>query len=227
MKNRLHAAGRVLLMLALVLVTFAGLPFGSADAASYKIKHSRLDDGNEYYYVYQNSEQLDETPTFITTPNDVFTSQNTENGVRITFFRSYNLYGNDQADALCRHLVDSSKAVKRHAGWYESSSTKYGYRESVTIVYLVEGLNPRWEYVLEALWDWDPFYNKSGTRLSLEFGAWGERTESFSELWNQGCSGILTIFGRTKDENSSFGMIFTEGSDRHIVRRYCMYETWD
>ena len=50
MKNRFTAAGRILLIVALLLTAFSGLPFGSAEAASYKIHHETLD-GNDYYYV--------------------------------------------------------------------------------------------------------------------------------------------------------------------------------
>ena len=60
MKNRFKTAGRILLIVALLLTAFSGLPFGSAEAASYKIHHETLD-GNDYYYVYQNSSELDET----------------------------------------------------------------------------------------------------------------------------------------------------------------------
>lgn len=226
MKNRFTAAGRILLIVALLLTAFSGLPFGSAEAASYNIHHETLD-GNDYYYVYQNSSELDETPTFIKTPWDVYYSRNTENGVRITFFRSFNIHSNAQADAFYRYLLDHSTASQRHAGWYVATSNQYGYEEKVTIVYLVEGLNSRWDYHFECLWDWNPFVNSNGTTLNLEYGDWGERSDSFRELWNQGCSAVLTIYGNTKAENSSFGMIFTEGFDRHIVRRYCVYETWD
>ena len=226
MKSCFTAAGRLFLIVALLISTLSGLPFASAEAASYKIHHESVD-SNDYYYVYQSSSELDETPTFIKTPWDVYYSKNKENGVRITFFRSFNIHRNAQAEAFYQYLLDHSTASQRYAGYYVASSKQYGYEEKVTIVYLSEGLNSRWDYYFESLWDWNPFVNSNGTTLSLEFGDWGERTDSFSELWKKGCSAILTIYGNTKAENSSFGMIFTEGSDRHVVRRYCVYETWD
>ena len=103
----------------------------------------------------------------------------------------------------------------------------YGYDESVTVAYLVEGLNPRWEYHFECLWDWNPFRNSNGTTLNLEYGDTRDLWDRMNTLWNEGCSAVLTIYGKTKSDISSFGMIFTEGADRHIVRRYCVYETWN
>ena len=218
---------RSLLLLALCLSVFSMCYTGSAEAAgSYNVYHYTLDD-NEYYYVYQYSSELDETPTFIAGPWDVYTSTNWANGLRVTFFRSYNLRSNDQADVLSRYLVNYSTAPYKAGGWYTSSSTQYGYRESVTIVYLVEGLNPNHNYYnFEYLWDWNPFVNDYGTTLNFEYYYDGDQSANFPELWDNGCSAILNIYG-SYGIKASFGMVFTEGSDQHIVRRCCIYETWN
>ena len=145
MKSCFTAAGRLFLIVALLISTLSGLPFASAEAASYKIHHESVD-SNDYYYVYQSSSELDETPTFIKTPWDVYYSKNKENGVRITFFRSFNIHRNAQAEAFYQYLLDHSTASQRYAGYYVASSKQYGYEEKVTIVYLIEGLNSRWDY---------------------------------------------------------------------------------
>lgn len=223
----LKKAAGMLLAAVLALSVLAGLPGGKAEAASYRFHHEVLD-GNTYYYVYQDKSELDETPTFITTPRDVYYSDNTENGVRITFYRSYNIKNSkSQANAFYKYLLKHSSAKANYAGWYTMTQNFYGYDESVTIAYLVEGLNPRWEYHFECLWDWNPFRNSDGTTLNLEYGDTKDLWGRMNELWNEGCSAVMMTSGKSNKDTSYFGMMFTEGADRHVVRRYCVYETWN
>ena len=227
MKHLFKKTAEMLLAVMLVLSVLAGLPGGTAEAASYMFHHEVID-GNTYYYVYQNKSELEETPTFISSPWDVYYSGNTENSVRITFYRSYNIKNSkSQGEAFYKYLLKHSDAKEKYAGWYTMTQNFYGYDESVTVAYLVEGLNPRWEYHFECLWDWNPFRNSNGTTLNLEYGDTRDLWDRMNTLWNEGCSAVLTIYGKTKSDISSFGMIFTEGADRHIVRRYCVYETWN
>ncbi|MBQ3803758.1 MAG: hypothetical protein II845_08700 [Oscillospiraceae bacterium] len=227
MKHLFKKTAEMLLAVMLVLSVLAGLPGGTAEAASYMFHHEVID-GNTYYYVYQNKSELEETPTFISSPWDVYYSDNTENSVRITFYRSYNIKNSkSQGEAFYKYLLKHSDAKEKYAGWYTMTQNFYGYDESVTVAYLVEGLNPRWEYHFECLWDWNPFRNSNGTTLNLEYGDTRDLWDRMNTLWNEGCSAVLTIYGKTKSDISSFGMIFTEGADRHIVRRYCVYETWN
>ena len=226
-KQLLKKAAGMLLAAVTVLAVLAGLPGGEAEAASYRFHHEVLD-GNTYYYVYQDKSELDETPTFITTPRDVYYSDNTENGVRITFYRSYNIKNSkSQGNAFYQYLLKHSSAKAKYAGSYTMTQNFYGYDESVTIAYLVEGLNPRWEYHFECLWDWNPFRNSDGTMLNLEYGDTKDLWGRMNELWNEGCSAVMMTRGEKNKDTSYFGMIFTEGADRHIVRRYCVYETWN
>ena len=227
MKHLLKKAAGMLLAAVLVLAVLAGLPGGKAEAASYRFHHEVLD-GNTYYYVYQDKSELDETPTFITTPRDVYYSDNTENGVRITFYRSYNIKNSkSQANAFDQYLLKHSGAKTKYAGSYTMTQNFYGYDESVTIAYLVEGLNPRWEYHFECLWDWNPFRNSDGTMLNLEYGDTKDLWGRMNELWNEGCSAVMMTRGKKNNDTSYFGMMFTEGADWHVVRRYCVYETWN
>ena len=227
MKHLFKKTAEMLLAVMLVLSVLAGLPGGTAEAASYMFHHEVID-GNTYYYVYQNKSELEETPTFISSPWDVYYSDNTENSVRITFYRSYNIKNSkSQGEAFYKYLLKHSDAKEKYAGWYTMTQNFYGYDESITVAYLVEGLNPRWEYHFECLWDWNPFRNSNGTTLNLEYGDTRDLWDRMNTLWNEGCSAVLTIYGKTKSDISSFGMIFTEGADRHIVRRYCVYETWN
>lgn len=225
--GRLTAMTKTLLLLAALLLVFSVCRSDPAEAAgSYSVYQYTLDDNN-YFQVYQNSSELNEAPTFISCPWDVYTSANYENGLRVTFYRSYNLRSNDQASALCTYLKNHSSAPYSHSAWYYTTSNRYGYTESVTIVYLLEGLNRYWDYYdFEYLWDWDPFYNGYGTTLSFEYYSDRDQWDNYGELWNNGCSAILNIYG-PYGVKASFGMIFTEGSDQHVVRRCCVYETWD
>ena len=221
--HRQSAALTKALLLALFLIAFTAFARGSAEAASsYSVYHSTLD-GNDYYTVYRSSSELSETPTFISTPRDVYYSLNKENGVRITFYRSYNIKSSSQADAFYKYLLGQSTAPQYHAGWYRATSTRYGYEESIIIVYLVEGLNPDWDYYeFRYLMDWDPFLNSSGVSLNLDDSTTGDLWEDFDELWDKGCSAVLTIYGND-GRNTSYSMTFSD--KQHIVRRYCVYET--
>ncbi len=225
--TRLAAVTRVLLLLALCLSVLSVCGLDSAEAAgSYNVYHCTVDN-NEYYYLYQNNSELRETPTFISCPWDVYTSDNRENGLRVTFFRSYNLRSDDQATALCSYLRSHSSAPYSYAGWYYMTSNVYGYPESVRIVFLLEGLNRYWEYYnFVYLWDWDPFRNPYGTTLNFEYGIETDQWSNFQELWKNGCSAVMNIYGSSGIE-ASYGMRFTEGADEHVVRRCCVYETWD
>ena len=226
-KHHVFTACRLLLLIVLILPCLAGVFNDSAEAASYKVYHHLYEEGIDHYYVYKNKSELDETPTFISTSADVYYSENRENAVRITFYRSFNIHSDSQADAFYKYLLKQSSASQRYAGWYCDRSSKFGYEEKVTIAYLIEGLNPAWDYYFYCLWDWNPFKNAYGTSLSLEYLSKSNQWENIDQLRAEGCSAVMTILGDHDVECSSFCMFFREGIDRHIVQRYCVYESWD
>ena len=61
----------------------------------------------------------------------------------------------------------------------------------------------------------------------MEYGDTKDLWGRMNELWNEGCSAVMMTRGEKNKETSYFGMMFTEGADWHVVRRYCVYETWN
>ena len=182
--------------------------------------------GIDYYTVYQNSYEREGAPSFYSEPRDKYNNIYTGWDVRITFFRQYDGATLAKADALCRYLMDHSSKKESYAGYYYFEDE--GIISQIT-VYLIDGMNPNQiNYDCQKLWDKNPWMNDDATLLVLEYLGYGLSEYTWQYAWNLGCSSAVIVqeYNAAGFPGVAFGFHFKEGTDDHIVRRYCPNETW-
>ena len=184
------------------------------------------DEETDFYTVYRNSNEKNGTPTFYCEGRDHYNNIYTGWDVEITFFRQYDAASLEQANALCKYLKNHSDNKYKCAG-------SYYFKEDGMITSIVVWFMEGWDVEdpdldFQDLWDKNIWMNCDATGLILEYLGYGRSDEIWNYAVKLGCSSMVTA--QEHDEYGfpgvTFGFHFIEGTDDHVVKRYCPNETW-
>ncbi len=209
-----------LFCLFLVFVLLSGTVSAGADPVYDGFIVSKFEsDETTYYRLYSDPAETIGAPTFYREPCDTYDNIYTGWDVSITFFRQYDGVSLAQTKAFCRYLEETSEAEDRYAGYY--CCEEDGFIKMI-VVYLFEG----WDFDdlsldFQDLWQRNPWMNCDATGLVLEYLDYGLSEETLKWSWDIGCSAAVCVQEAVGFPGVSFGFRFFEGTDHHIVRRYC------
>ena len=196
-------------------------------AVDYSVKHWTNQNGEndliDYYTVYQGTLASMYEPNFYCEERDHYYNIYTGWDVEITFYRQYGNTSPEQGVALYKYLTSHSDNEYCCGGCYYYSSDDSVY------VWLIEGWD-LFDLSLDPndLWNRDFWMNTDATGLYLEYLGQGQGRAIKDYADELGCSGTAYVKSSGKDETRefSFGFHFVEGTDDHVVKRYCPDETW-
>ena len=178
------------------------------------------DYGGTAYSVYDpTAHEIGLTAFYATDAEDVFCNTRTGGDVTITFFHPYECGSRRNAEILCKYLTEHSSAKNAYSGYFKRNRDEL---DDIYFVYLVEGLNVEEIYQdWQPLWGRNPWSNRIGTELYLEFVNYGDVVESdWDYLWNDQLYSIaLWESQNTPWGGITFGLRFSENGK--TVRRYC------
>ena len=178
----------------------------------------------DYYTVYHNSKEKNGPPTFYCEGRDRYNNIYTGWDVEISFYRAYENATLEQARALSRYLKENSTRQYKSSGIY-----CFSRNGTITDVYvwLIDGWDvENGNLDLQELWDREYWMNSDATGLILEEIGYGYNNDTNQYARELGCS--FTIIVQSAKEYDFPGIVigfrFVEGTDDHIVKKYCPSE---
>ena len=224
----MHTLKKLTALFCLTVLVLSMMPSSYA-ASGYRVKH--WTDVNDYettnfYYVYQGALDPMYAPTFYCEGGDYYTNIYTGWDVVISFYRQYDSASPEQAAALCSYLTSHSDNKYSSAGYYYFTDDDF-----ITSIYVwfIDG----WDVYdsnldIQDLWDREFWMNRDAVGLYLEYLGYGRSDSTWQNALKQGCSSMVTVQENEKYgfPGITFGFHFVEGTDEHVVKRYCPNETW-
>ena len=178
-----------------------------------------------YYKVSKRAKEIG-APTFYCEGRDVYENRYSGSDIRITFYRKYDGADLEQGLAFKQYLDETTKAKQHYTFLYYYPSEMGDYIEKLYIVEF-DGLDLERINDYQVIWDRNPWVNSEGTELELVHFFYGSSLEkAFDLIRSEKCSAAVWYEIDPYIGYFAAGFRFTEGSDRHIVKRYCLEETW-
>ena len=185
-------------------------------------------EGSTHYYKVTKRAGEISAPTFYCDGRDVYENRYTGSDIRITFYRKYDGADLEQGLAFKQYLDETTTAKQHYTFlyYYPSEEGDYDY---IRAIYIVEfdGLDLERINDYQPIWDRNPWVNSEGTELELVHFFYGSSLEkAFDMIRSENCSAAVWYEIDPYIGYFAAGFRITEGADHHIVKRYCLEETW-